>query len=407
MPLNLGGAYGAAGAADALKDIIKQRLLERDLQQRAEQAQFERLMQSQSNERANRSEARQATEDTIKQQLLARQGAMENLQTLQGQPEANLPQGDVLNVVPGFRRAPAFKTAPVKIPGLKLPGGVEVPGTEVTPQSAEALAQAKAEGTVHTVAPDSELVTGTGRVLAVGRPRTLAPHVGSDYAQFLARYAQSKGKTLDQITASDDLAARKLFEPKQPPQPVVVMTDSGPKLVDKGTGTARDITEGGKPLEHQMTPQLRQMSETANDILPQMKRIQETAEKLDQLGFMGPLAGRWRDFVTKKIGAGELAGGNAENARLLGKFQSQIGLLTTAVARAHGGARAGGSIQMVEHLKEIMNPEGKDLPTFLGALSGVQDWMEQYAQHTKKDEEPPKPSSKPTAADLIRKYGGG
>lgn len=141
------------------------------------------------------------------------------------------------------------------------------------------------------------------------------------------------------------------------------------------------LAKAGTDL-NKLTSQSRVMSETAKEILPHIGNVEAEAAQLDKLGLIGPIGGRWRDFVAGRIGAGELAGGNAENAKLIGKFKTDVGLLMTAVARAHGGARGGGSPAMLEHMKELMDAAGKDLPTFQGNLAGVRDWMQGYADMT-------------------------
>jgi hypothetical protein len=144
------------------------------------------------------------------------------------------------------------------------------------------------------------------------------------------------------------------------------------QAVQKGlAGSGTDLNK--------LTSQSRAMAETAKEILPHLTTIEQEAAELDKLGLMGPIAGRWREFAAKKIGAGVLAGGNGTNAQKIGKFQTDVGLMMTAVARAHGGARGGGSPAMLEHMKDIMDAHGKDLPTFLGNLQATREWMQGYA----------------------------
>jgi hypothetical protein len=83
--------------------------------------------------------------------------------------------------------------------------------------------------------------------------------------------------------------------------------------------------------------------------------------------------------VAGKVGAGELAGGNPENARLIGQFQANIMLLQTAVARAHAGARGAGNVTLLQHMEKIMPGTAADLPTLMGSLDAVGGWMQTYA----------------------------
>jgi len=138
------------------------------------------------------------------------------------------------------------------------------------------------------------------------------------------------------------------------------------------------LAKAGADL-NKLTAQGRAMKETAQEILPQIEKIEAEAKSLDQKGLMGPLRGRWRDFATRKIGAESLVGGG-ENGKAVGKFQTDLGLLMTAVARAHGGARGGGSPAMLEHMRDILDAHGKDLDIFLGNLAATREWMQGYAE---------------------------
>jgi hypothetical protein len=144
------------------------------------------------------------------------------------------------------------------------------------------------------------------------------------------------------------------------------------KAVDAG------LAKAGVDL-NKLSSQTRQMGETADAILPMITQIEAQARALDQKGVLGPIAGRWADFLAGKLGAGEVAGGDAKTAQEIGRFRTDLGLLTTAVARAHGGARAGGSIQMIEHLSTFMTAMKQDYPTFIGSLQGTRDWMQEYS----------------------------
>ena len=132
-----------------------------------------------------------------------------------------------------------------------------------------------------------------------------------------------------------------------------------------------------------MTAQTRQMGETAKAILPHLQQVRDEASQLNQLGLLGPISGRWRDFAAGKIGSGELAGGNPETARLIGKFQADVGLLQTAVARAHAGARGAGNVTLLQHMEKMMPGTAADFPTFTGSLDAVQGWMQTYADDLK------------------------
>jgi hypothetical protein len=125
----------------------------------------------------------------------------------------------------------------------------------------------------------------------------------------------------------------------------------------------------------------RQMAETAQDILPMMDSIADDAKKFSDLGMMGPIQGRWQDFLTGKIGVTELAGDDPAKQAIAGKFRTEVDLLQKAVLRAHAGARGAGSPEGLDRMEQMLNISHMDLPTFLSSMSGFQGWMQQYAKH--------------------------
>lgn len=78
------------------------------------------------------------------------------------------------------------------------------------------------------------------------QPETPAS-LGSDYAQFLARWAKEKYDTTpDKLTASQELEGRRAYgraddAAQRPPVPIVIQTGQGPQLLDRNSGTARPI----------------------------------------------------------------------------------------------------------------------------------------------------------------------
>jgi hypothetical protein len=129
-----------------------------------------------------------------------------------------------------------------------------------------------------------------------------------------------------------------------------------------------------------MTNQTRQMSETANDLLPMIDNIQRQASDLKASGNFDLLHSPLRQFLVKH-GAGSLLGYGDDAAKKVGQFQTDMGLLQSGVARAHAGARGAGNSEIAARFEQLMNAGG-DLPTFLGELQGVRDLLTTYAQHT-------------------------
>ncbi len=127
------------------------------------------------------------------------------------------------------------------------------------------------------------------------------------------------------------------------------------------------------------TAQTQTRKENAANVLAHIQDIESEAEQVDKLGLMGPLGGRWGDFMAGRIGAGELAAGNPQNAELLGQFRSDVGLLKSGMAMVHGGARGGGSPAIMARMDALMNAKTMDLSLFKGATTSFKKWLTQYA----------------------------
>lgn len=121
----------------------------------------------------------------------------------------------------------------------------------------------------------------------------------------------------------------------------------------------------------------RMMAIAAKDVEKVLPTIEQEAKQLDALGLMGAAGSRWRDFLSNKIGASALAGGNKQNGELLGKFRADVGLLKTALMKAHVGSRGG--TQLLDEFNGLLNADKTDIAGFLGALEGVKGWMSLYA----------------------------
>jgi hypothetical protein len=96
-----------------------------------------------------------------------------------------------------------------------------------------------------------------------------------------------------------------------------------------------------------------------NKLLPRMAKTNQ----------LGPLMGRWNEFMTGTVGKG------ADFVAL----RDNIKLLQTNLGRIHGGARGGGSVQMLNHFKSMADAGRMDEPTLKGALGVFQDWLKGYA----------------------------
>ncbi len=125
---------------------------------------------------------------------------------------------------------------------------------------------------------------------------------------------------------------------------------------------------------------------------PEDMGIMQLVDKLDSEGKLGPLASRWNEFMTGKVGAGD-----PEVAAL----RAKMGLSTTLLMQAHVGSR--GSAQMLEHFEDLANQKKLDGPTLKAALGAEISYVQDKAM----DPQPPnynKPATAKTAAPT--KTGG-
>lgn len=116
-------------------------------------------------------------------------------------------------------------------------------------------------------------------------------------------------------------------------------------------------------------------AKTANQVVSHLGKINSLIDNLDKGGQLGPLFGRWNEFKTGKFGAGA----PADFARL----RLNMGLLETALGRVHGGARGGGSTQMLQHFAHLMNADRMDAQTLRSTLGEVKEWLNTYANPAK------------------------
>lgn len=140
------------------------------------------------------------------------------------------------------------------------------------------------------------------------------------------------------------------------------------------------LAASGGPLNGKLTNQTKQMSESANDLLPMIDNVQGQAKELEKLGLFQPGVGTVRNFLASH-GMGSMMGMGPDVAEKIGRFNSDLGLLQSGVARAHAGARGAGNSGIAERFEKLMASQG-DVPTFLGGLNGVRDLLKVYAAHT-------------------------
>jgi hypothetical protein len=261
-------------------------------------------------------------------------------------------------------------SAPVQKQNLEAPGQ----------QASSAIQQQVAAGTVGGMTPEQQSQ-------AAGRSATLNQSAIRDTAEqaqrtqtnaFEARRLALQEKSLAlkggaNVTPEDVAYFVREYQ-NDPATTEKAMAGNAPlkQAVQKG------LVSAGVSLDT-LTNQAKTMKETAKSILPQISKVEDLAARIDKAGLMGTVGGRVRNVSSNESWAAGMAGLTPDQRKLVGQFQSESGLLISAIARAHGGARAGGSPQMIEQLKTLLGATNSDLPTYLGKLAGAKEWMQNYA----------------------------
>ncbi len=117
--------------------------------------------------------------------------------------------------------------------------------------------------------------------------------------------------------------------------------------------------------------------------VPSVKQlIGQSRQAIDKaIADMGPLAGRWNDFWTGKVGVANPS---------FKKMQTDIGLLQTRLMKMHVGARGGEYI--MQHFEKMLK-DGKDSPENMRAAL---DEIEQYANEVGQSIVTPSGNNPPT-----------
>lgn len=161
---------------------------------------------------------------------------------------------------------------------------------------------------------------------------------------------------------------------EKPPAPDRVVVQSGDSYIPRSQAV-------GAPLA--TTGATRTMEEGAKMLKPHISRLEQTADELDKRGLFGPVMSRIRETLTKVGSLDEFQQAVANDPqlstdRLAGQFATSLGLLATGAGRVHGGARGGGSPQMLDHFKSLLS-DASSLQMFKGRLDSLDEFMSGYA----------------------------
>jgi hypothetical protein len=140
-----------------------------------------------------------------------------------------------------------------------------------------------------------------------------------------------------------------------------------------------ELHKEGYDISRPLTAQSQARVEFAKAVIPQVQQVVDLAHQIDAAGLTGTIGGRFRQLASKESSAASLEGLTPDQKRLVGQFVTKSGLLMSGIAMVHGGARGGGSTQMLEQLKPLLNPGNKDLQTYLGNLDAAHDVLTGYS----------------------------
>jgi hypothetical protein len=134
-----------------------------------------------------------------------------------------------------------------------------------------------------------------------------------------------------------------------------------------------ELAKRGLNLE-QLTTTNRQMGETAQVLIPKFRAAVKMLDSPALRAKLGPVSGRWNDFMAGKVGSGDPD---------LVRLRATIALLKTGTLRAHMGARGGQS--MLAYFDNLLNSSRMDAPTLKTSLNSISDFLQGYADQLTRD----------------------
>jgi hypothetical protein len=156
----------------------------------------------------------------------------------------------------------------------------------------------------------------------------------------------------------------------------------------------------------QPTASTRTMMEGAKMLLPHVDEVDKMAQDLNKRGLFGPVMSRIRDIAAKVGTTGDSGADpdktnqlynnfatalskdpyiNQTNDSVVGQFVTTLGLLASGAGRVHGGARGGGSIQMINYMKSLLSSDST-YDMFKGRLNALSSTLKGYAAGPKASE---------------------
>ena len=117
---------------------------------------------------------------------------------------------------------------------------------------------------------------------------------------------------------------------------------------------------------------VRDRAAVATTVLPHLDSIDSLIHQAMTDGDLGVVMTRLNDLATGKIGV------DLTKGKIFSKLATDLTFVSSAIGMAHGGARAGASLPLVEHWRRALG--AKDPGTLLSELGEARKWMQGYAQ---------------------------
>ncbi len=135
--------------------------------------------------------------------------------------------------------------------------------------------------------------------------------------------------------------------------------------------------KGGVSLAQTGTPQQVQAQQHAAAVgLTQIPATHQLIDKLDSMGALGPVAGRWHDALAS-TGLDSVFS-NPQTAGAFNDFKTQLSLIKSNLAYAHGAARGGSSPGMQQRFDQLLNQNQSPASLHAG-LNAAERWLTHYA----------------------------
>lgn len=110
--------------------------------------------------------------------------------------------------------------------------------------------------------------------------------------------------------------------------------------------------------------------------LPQINTVRQIVDSLDKRGMVGPIMGR---VGSELVGSGfDKYFLSPDTARAMNDFKTQVSLLKSNLAYAHGAARGGASPAMQQRFDQLLNLS-QSPDALRGGLDAAERWLTSYA----------------------------